>query len=320
MQREPKSAIGRTVYKGPERNWFKVRQYAVRRLRERWDKEQVAAVLGVSLSFVKKWWKVWKENKTWASLHDRSTRPRTIYTKKWKDADLVVETRKSHPEMGPGKIKAFLGDQIAISHQSIYEVLVAAGLLVPGPKVRRRWRSFARHHSNSLWQMDFKDIREGGPHLFTIIDDHSRCVLASKVMEHATTENALQVLQVAIQMFGKPRQVLTDHGSQFFANRVGESQFDVFCRENGIHHILAGIRKPTTTGKVERWHRTIKDELLLYCKDILEFTDQLPGFLEWYNTRRPHWGIGLMVPMQVYCADFILPEDLAPGAGGHGVP
>jgi len=318
MPTGPRSAIGKGVHERAGRNWFKVRKYAINRLREKWQPARVAAHLGVSRGFISKWWNVWRENKTWESLRDRSTRPKTVQTKKWEYYDQVIEIRKAHPEMGSQKIKAHLG--IDLNHQSIYELLVAAELIKPGPKVRRRWRSFARHHSNSLWQMDFKTLAEGGPYLFSIMDDHSRFILASMVIEAETAAIAISVLQKAIAMFGKPRQILTDHGSQFFANKGGTSQFDAFCIEQGIHHILAGVRKPTTCGKIERWHRTVKDELLKYCTDLEAFKAKLPDYIEWYNTQRPHWGIDLRTPLSVYCADFILPEDFAPGASVHEVP
>ena len=320
MSRRPRSGKGKVVHERIDRDWYKVRKFAIRRLREQLAPAQVANYLGVSKSFISKWWSVWKENKTWESLRDRSTRPKTIKTKKWECYDLVVETRKSHPEMGPQKIKAYLGERINISHQAIYEMLVAAGLITPGPKVRRRWRSFARHHSNSMWQMDFKALAEGGPYLVSIIDDHSRFILASKVVEAETAEIAISVFLKAIAMFGRPRQILTDHGTQFYAVRGGTSQFDAVCKDMGVHHIMAGVRKPTTIGKIERWHRTVKDELLRFCKDIDEFRTRLPDYLEWYNVHRPHWGIDLRTPLSLYYADFILSEDFAPGASVHEVP
>ena len=81
---------------------------------------------------------------------------------------------------------------------------------------------------------------------------------------------------------------MTDHGSQFFANKGGISQFDRVCKELGIQHILAGVRKPTTIGKIERWHRNVKYELQVSCKDIEEFRKRLPEYIEWYNAFRPH--------------------------------
>lgn len=315
MSKEPKSVIGKVVHERIERDWFKVQKWAVNRLREGKKPSEVAGMLGVSESAVYKWKKIWHENKTWESLRDKSSRPKTIQVKKWEYYQLVVDTRKAHPDLGPQKIKAFLG--IDLNLQAIYELLVAAGLIQPGPKVRRHWRSFARHHSNSLWQMDIKTLKE--PYLFSIMDDHSRAILASKIINTEDADEVISVLLATIRMFGKPRQILTDHGSQFFSNKGGICRFDELCKAQGIRHILAGVRKPTTIGKIERWHRTIKYDLLVGCRDIDEFCAKLPGFIEWYNLYRPHWGIDLRTPFSVYFADFITNDELSEYASVHEV-
>lgn len=87
-----------------------------------------------------------------------------------------------------------------------------------------------------------------------------------------------------------------------------------------IKHIMAGIRKPTTMGKIERWHRTLIDELLCLFAASSGFKKSLPDYIEWYNTGQPNWGLGLRAPVDVYFADFIIPEDFAPGASVHEVP
>lgn len=317
MPKEPKSVIGKVVHERVDRDWYKVRKWAIKRYREGKTPDEIAGMLGVSISAVYKWIKIWRENKTWESLRDKSSRPKTIQIKKWDYYQIVVDTRKAHPDLGPQKIKAFLG--IDLNSQAIYEILVAAGLIQPGPKVRRHWRSFARHHSNSLWQMDIKTLKEGGPYLFSIMDDHSRAILASKKIDTEDADEIISALSAAIRMFGKPRQILTDHGSQFFANKGGISKFDELCATNGIRHILAGVRKPTTIGKIERWHRTIKYDLLVNCMDIDEFCVRLPGFIEWYNLHRPHWGIGLRTPFSVYFADFITEDEISELASFHEV-
>ena len=320
MNKVPETRIGKRIYEKSGRNWFKVRKCVVKRLQEGWPVKQVVDVYGVSRAFVYKWWNRWLETKTWDALRDRPSTPHTIKRKKWKYASAVIEIRKAHPEMGAQKIKAYLGDKIDLSHQSIHEILREAGLVKPGKKVRRRWRLFARHHSNSLWQIDITELHEGSVYLLSILDDHSRFVIASVVLEHATKSAILGILGKAIRMFGKPRQILTDHGSQFFANKGGCSEFDAFCRSLGIQHILAGVRKPTTIGKVERWHRTVKKEALEKCTDIAELKSKLSEYVAWYNSERPHWGLGLRTPAAVYFADFILPEDFSSSASVYKVP
>jgi len=132
----------------------------------------------------------------------------------------------------------------------------------------------ARHHSNSLWQMDFKEL-EQGRYLFTIIDDHSRFILACRVLRHATTAAVLDTLSRAVKMFGQPRQILTDHGTQFWSSRGGQSTFG-------------------------------------YCKNWTEFENKLQKYIEWYNTTRLHWSINLTTPLQTYTAGSIKPEDFTP--------
>ncbi|MCX8173635.1 MAG: DDE-type integrase/transposase/recombinase [Thermoplasmata archaeon] len=121
----------------------------------------------------------------------------------------------------------------------------------PRPKVRKRYKSFARDHSDSMWQIDIKKIGDDWL-LITILDDHSRFIIACKLVCYAASVELISVLVKAIRMFGNPRQILADHGSQIFSSKGGESMFDAFRRKNGITHILAGVRKPATIEKVER--------------------------------------------------------------------
>ncbi|MCX8174363.1 MAG: helix-turn-helix domain-containing protein, partial [Thermoplasmata archaeon] len=156
MPIRPRVVNGKVVYEKNDRNWFRLRKAVVQRLREGWSQAEVARVYGVSKGFVSKWWNRWLEYKCWDALRDQPPVPKTIYRKKIFYAAAVIVTRLAHPEMGPQKLKAFL--KIDLSHQAIYEILLEAGLLQPGPKVRKKYKSFARYHSNSMWQIDIKEI------------------------------------------------------------------------------------------------------------------------------------------------------------------
>lgn len=123
----------------------------------------------------------------------------------------------------------------------------------------------------------------------SILDDHSRYLVGCKIYDHVPSkDDIIDLLEEAIANYGKPEQILTDHGTQFYANKkngLGVSTFDLWCYENGIRHILAGVRKPTTNGKVERWHRTMDDEFLKYT-DPSRVKEKLKEFLDWYNNER----------------------------------
>lgn len=100
------------------------------------------------------------------------------------------------------------------------------------------------------------------------------------------------MFQQAIDEYGKPRQIITDHGTQFYSVRNGESSFDQFCMENSIQHILGGIGKPTTLGKIERFFQTFKEEYDAF--------NSLDEYLKYYNHQRLHGGIGYLTPAEVY--------------------
>lgn len=124
-----------------------------------------------------------------------------------------------------------------------------------------------------LWQRDIiygprlvdtitGEVRDG--RVVTGVDDHSRyCVLAS-VVERATGRAVCMAFSQALERYGAPEEVLTDNGKQLTDRfgRGGEVLFDKICRRNGITHRLTRPRSPTTTGKVERFHLTLRRELL----------------------------------------------------------
>jgi len=88
--------------------------------------------------------------------------------------------------------------------------------------------------------------------------------------------------------------------------------FGAFCAEHGIRQILTGVRIPTTCGKIERWHRSFREEVLHFVGDDVRLLAWcMPGSLAFYNAERPHWTLDLRTPMEVYLADFIIREDLA---------
>ena len=107
-----------------------------------------------------------------------------------------------------------------------------------------------------------------------------------------------------------PAEVLTDNGRQFTGRfgkpRPAEVLFDRICRENGITHRLTGVRSPTTTGKVERFHKTLRSELLATLPPFPSLEVAQKVIDDWvtdYNCRRPHQGIGMATPAARFHAD-----------------
>jgi hypothetical protein len=139
--------------------------------------------------------------------------------------------------------------------------------------------------------------------IVTGIDDHSRYCVICQVVPRATGRAVCLAFAAALQAFGVPAEVLTDNGKQFTDRfgKGGEVLFDRICRDNGIIHRLTQPRHPTTTGKVERFHGSLRRELL---NDEVPFADLATAqaavgrWVSEYNTTRPHQSIGMASPAE----------------------
>ena len=144
------------------------------------------------------------------------------------------------------------------------------------------------------------------------IDDNSRFAVSAKLVPRATAKPVCEALLAALRRHGVPDQILTDNG-KVFIGRFGpaalsaEVMFDRICAENGIRHLLTAPRSPTTTGKVERWHKTIRAEFLTE-HDRRHFTlpdlqQALDGWVVHYNTERRTTS-GPLAPATNNCSNF----------------
>jgi hypothetical protein len=139
----------------------------------------------------------------------------------------------------------------------------------------------------------------------TGIDDHSRFVVSAKVVARATARPVCQALGEALARYGIPGQILTDNGKVFtarFGTGPGPVMFDRICTDNGIRHLLTAPYSPTTTGKVERLHKTMRAEFFT-PKDrafatIAELQEALDAWVAEYNTARPHQSCGGRPPVE----------------------
>jgi transposase InsO family protein len=181
-----------------------------------------------------------------------------------------------------------------VSHTTIYKILCEAGLNQPLEKPRRTVgkQRFQRSRPNDLWQADWKLTCED-QWMITFLDDHSRFIPGSRVYENATTGNCLQVLKQALDEFGKPNQILTDQGTQFHTwQEDGKTKFTKFLERKDIQHIVASKRRPTTIGKVERFHGSYENEAWRYPSH--------KEYIHHYNYERPHQALKYLTPADVY--------------------
>lgn len=272
---------------------------------------EVAFGIGVSRQSVHTWVSRYRESGL-AGLVDRSRRPDSSPSQMSVQVEAVVcEMRREHPRWGPLRLAheaRRAGVDPPPSRMGVYRALVRHGLIQPASRRKRRedYLRWERDTPMQLWQMDIVGgvFLVGGSEakVVTGIDDHSRyCVIAS-VVARPTGRAVCLAFAAALQAFGVPEEVLTDNGKQFTDRfgKGGEVLFDRICRDNGIVHRLTEPRSPTTTGKVERFHQSLRRELL---DDAVPFADlvaaqaAVDAWVAGYNTTRPHQALEMACPV-----------------------
>ena len=135
----------------------------------------------------------------------------------------------------------------------------------------------------------------------TGVDDHSRFCVSAFLMVRESSQRVCEGLGLALRTHGVPGQILTDNGKVFtgrFNRPPVEVLFDRVCRENGIEHLLTQPRSPTTTGKVERFHKAIRTEFRTdrVFASLAAAQAELDEWVEEYNHRRPHQSLDMATP------------------------
>ena len=271
---------------------------------------EVAGQWGVSRQTLHAWLARY-EAEGLEGLADRSHRPRSCPHQLPAEVEaLALELRRSRPYWGARRLARELGKRgvdPAPSESAVYRALLRAGVVDGRPRRRRRenWKRWERSAPNELWQLDVVGgflLADGTTaKALTGVDDHSRFCVSARLMPRERTQPVCDAFADALRRHGVPQQVLTDNGKVFtgrFAQPPVEVLFDRICRENGIEHLLTQPRSPTTTGKVERFHRTLRDEFdtTQVFRTIKVAQQALDEWVADYNTRREHSSIGDLTP------------------------
>jgi transposase InsO family protein len=215
---------------------------------------------------------------------------------------MVLEMRRAHPYWGPRRIAFELarkGLGWSPSESAVYRCLVRGAVIDPNSRRQRRenWKRWERAAPMELWQLDVVHgfgLADGtAAKALTGIDDHSRYCVSARLMLRERTQAVCDGFSSALREYGVPTQVLTDNGKVFtgrFAQPPVEVLFDRICRENGVDHILTQPRSPTTTGKIERFHRTLRVEFNTrqVFRNLKTAQEALDEWVTYYNTQRPH--------------------------------
>ena len=223
---------------------------------------------------------------------------------------MVLEMRRAHTYWGARRIAFELarkGVQQSPSESAVYRCLVRAAVIDPISRRRRRetWKRWERAAPMELWQLDVVHgflLADGtAAKALTGIDDHSRYCISARLMARERTHAVCDGFSSAMQAYGVPGQVLTDNGKVFtgrFAKPPVEVLFDRICRENGVDHILTHPRSPTTTGKIERFHRSMRVEFNTrqVFRNLKSAQEALDEWVTYYNTQRPHQSLADATP------------------------
>jgi len=218
----------------------------------------------------------------------------------------IVAVKRAFPHFGLKRVRSFLGrfGGLKVSVGSVRKSVAAAGLpATPGPSPRRKKaiRFFERARPGELWQSDWTSFvlprTQQRVYLIVFMDDHSRYIVSWGWHLGQRTEHVIEALREGMSRFGKPTEVLTDQGPQYFAWR-GTSEFQQVLKREGIRHVVARSHHPQTLGKCERFWGTVAEEFWgrIPPVELEEVRARFAHFVAHYNHFRPHQGIGNLVP------------------------
>ena len=246
------------------------------------------------------------------ALEDRPSRPDRVWNRIPDEVrGRVLDLALAEPELSPRELAVRFTDQerYFVSEASVYRLLKAHDLITsPAFVVVKAADEFHTKTTapNQLWQTDFtylKVVGWGWLYLSTVLDDFSRYVVAWKLCTTMAASDVTETLELALTTSGctqarvrhRPR-LLSDNGPGYIAGDLA----DWLARQQ-MEHIRGAPCHPQTQGKIERWHRTLKNRILLenhYLPGELEA--RIEAFVEHYNHRRAHESLGNLTPADVY--------------------
>ncbi len=246
------------------------------------------------------------------ALEDRPARPSRVWNRIPDDVRAaIIELALEQSELSPRELAVRFTDERCyfVSEATVYRLLKAHDLITsPAFIVMKAASEFTDKTArpNEMWQTDFtylKIIGWGWMYLSTILDDYSRYIIAWKLCTTMKAEDVTDTLSLALTASGcdqayvrhKPR-LLSDNGSSYISGELAE-----WLDEQRMTHVRGAPYHPQTQGKIERWHQTLKNRILLenyYLPGDLEA--QIEAFVEHYNHQRYHESLNNVTPADAY--------------------
>lgn len=240
----------------------------------------------------------WRSRYGKANEHNHLV-PRDHWLEQW-EKEAMVTFFHEYPLEGYRRLCFMMLDRdiVAVSPASVYRVLKAEGLLAS------RWNKPSRKGTGFVqplaphehWHIDFSYVNVGGTfyYLCSILDGCSRSIVHWEIREAMKEADAELVLQRAREKFPQARpRIISDNGPQFVAK-----DFKEFLRQWQTTHVLTSPHYPQSNGKLERYHRTLKEQAIRPKTPLtLEDARRVVGeFVEHYNTVRLHSALGYVTP------------------------
>jgi putative transposase len=263
--------------------------------------------LGIHKSTFYKWYRIYVEKGIDGLLPQKRTR------RQWNSIpepqkQLVVEVAMEHPVLSPRELSVKITDEqkIFISESSVYRILKQKELITtPAFMLLSASNEFKNKTQfvHELWQTDFtyfKILGWGWYYLSTILDDYSRYIIHWELCKTMKVEDVQRCVEKALAIAGlqngqRPK-LLSDNGSCYIAAELKE-----YLLTKGVNPIHGRANHPQTQGKIERYHRTMKNIVKLnhyYCPD--ELIDAVNEFVNYYNHKRYHESLDNVTPADVY--------------------
>jgi putative transposase len=246
------------------------------------------------------------------ALADRPSAPSRVWNRLPGEIhDQIIELALERSELSPRELAVRFTDEKSyfVSEATVYRLLKAHDLITsPAYVVIKAADRFHTQTTrpNEMWQTDFtyfKIIGWGWMYLSTVLDDFSRYIIAWKLCSTMRAEDVTDTLDMALAASGcdqahvhhKPR-LLSDNGPSYIASELAD-----YIEAQRMSHVRGAPFHPQTQGKIERWHQTLKNRILLenhFLPGDLE--TQIEAFVEHYNHRRYHESLGNVTPADVY--------------------
>lgn len=277
---------------------FKKRVWIVKQRLNGVSTSKVALSQNISTRTVQKLVKIYHQF-GWDGLKDHKTgRSETVLNQ---TAVIIILDLRKRFGYGACHIEQILKKKgFQISHRQIEKILLRNNMVVPNLKKQksRKWVRYELPNPNDLWHTDWSYDPFTGKQLAVYIDDRTRLITSFGLFDRATAENTIALLYNGIAEYGKPKAVMTDHGSQYYTNHPNADQQNTLFGNTlnvlGIKHYLARVNRPQTNGKVERFFLSYKTEFATGT-----FTN-MKDYVQHYNEQRLHMSLHYRTPKEVW--------------------